>query len=62
MDANTIIFLVQAVLIAGLSGYVWLGTQDEENVSTIHWVALFALVLLVIGFFVTLFFNPMAFR
>jgi hypothetical protein len=59
MDANTIILLVEAVVIALLSIYVWLGTQDEEQITTTHWVALAVLVLLVIGFVVTLSFNPM---
>ena len=59
MDVNTIILLVEAVIIALLSTYVWLGTQDKEEISTTHWVALAVLFLLVLGFVVTLSFNPM---
>lgn len=60
MDLNTSILLLEAVIIAGLSTYLWLGTQDEEDITTVHWVALFVLVLFLIGFAVTLFFNPLA--
>lgn len=59
MDVNTIILLAEAVIIALLSMYVWLGTQDEEQITTTHWVALAVLFLLVLGFVVTLTFNPM---
>lgn len=58
MDVNTIILLLEALAIVGLSTYVWFGTQDEEA-STLHWVALFVLVLFLIGFAVTMTFNPM---
>lgn len=60
MDLNTSILLLEAVIIAGLSTYLWLGTQDEEDITTVHWVALFVLALFLIGFAVTLFFNPLA--
>jgi len=62
MDVNAIILLVEAIIITFLSTYVWLGTQDKEGITTVHWVALAVLVLLVIGFVVTLFFNPIALK
>lgn len=59
MDVNTIILILEAFAIAGLSTYVWFGVQDVDEVSTLHWAALFVLVLFVIGFVVTLTFNPL---
>lgn len=58
MNVNTIILLVEALVIVGLSTYVWFGPRETEQVSTLQWAALFVLVLLLIGFAVTIFFNP----
>jgi len=60
MDANTIILLAEVLIIVGLSTFVWFGTQDEESIGTLQWVALFVLVLFLIGFAVTMSFNPLS--
>ena len=60
MDLNTIFLLLEAVLITGLSAYLWLGTQDREDITTMQWGGLLVLVLLLIGFAATLFFSPFA--
>jgi len=60
MDTNTIVLLLEALVIVGLSTFVWFGTQDEEAISTLHWVTLFVLVLFLIGFAVTMSFNPLS--
>lgn len=57
MDLNTIILLLEALAIVGLSTFVWFGAQKEEP-STLHWTALFVLVLFLISFAATMFFNP----
>lgn len=59
MDLYTIILLIETLVIAGLSTYVWLGMQDQEHIKTMHWVALFVLVLFLTGFAVTLSFSPL---
>lgn len=59
MDLNTVILLLEALAIVGLSAFVWFGAQEEESITTVHWVALFVLVLFLIGFAVTMTFNPM---
>jgi hypothetical protein len=61
MDLNTIILLLEALAIAGLSTFVWFGAQKEEP-STSHWAALLVLVLFLIGFAATMFFNPLALK
>ncbi|MFB6271884.1 MAG: hypothetical protein ABEL51_03215 [Salinibacter sp.] len=62
MNANTVILLVEAVLVVGLSSYVWFGVQSADEISTPHWAALFVLVLLLIAFAVTMYFNPLALK
>lgn len=59
MDVKTIILLLEALIIASLSTFAWFGAQKEEP-STLHWAALFLLVLLLIGFAVTMYFTPLA--
>jgi len=59
MDVNTIILLLEALVIVGLSTFVWFGVQKEEP-STLHWAALFVLVLVLIGFAATMFSTPLA--
>ncbi|MFB6098524.1 MAG: hypothetical protein ABEK84_05320 [Salinibacter sp.] len=60
MDTNTIILLVEALVIVALSSYVWLSAQGKEEITTLQWALVFLLVLFLIGFAVTMFFNPLA--
>lgn len=59
MDANTIILLVEALAITLLSVYLWSSIQNHQEVETLDWVLLFVLTLFLIGFAVTMSFNPM---
>lgn len=62
MSVNTIVLLVEVLVIVGLSSYVWFGSQNPEEVSTLQWIGLFVLILFLIGFTVTLFFNPLTLK
>lgn len=61
MEINTIVLLVEALLIVGLSAYIWFGVQSAEEVSALHWTALAVLTLVTIGFALTLLSIPLVF-
>lgn len=60
MDTNTIILVVEAVAIAALSAYSWYAVYDDEATAKL-WIALFLLAVVVIGFALTLWFDPLMF-
>jgi len=60
MDTYSILLVVEAFVIAALSLYIWIDTRDGEHVTTIHWIALFLLVLVLIGFGATFGLDPIA--
>lgn len=60
MDTYSILLVVEAVVIAGLSLYIWIDTRDGQHVTTLHWIALFLLVLVLIGFGTTIAMDPIA--